>query len=272
MCTFALCWFEKQNFIWVIGIIRNPAQWSLRFGQTSVPLRWWAMSTPWPGLRHQQGLPGWWRWRPRLRYEMPNIFNSTPSVWHRLNDFLHFIQIKFWKDRGAISNGAGADGWTWWVTPPTFYFEKKNWKTKSNNEYLKKKKKNCLIKYEVWPVVLFTRSVKRRIIPTFRHLIHRVFFLPFLYWGYAHLLLKIASRRSGLEATQWVDTDPANWAGSRQYLQEQHGHVRLCWHVGNETAGKCGRPSKHSIPAPAKVPQQSGVTLLQFVSGSTEPS
>lgn len=101
-----------------------------------------------------------------------------------------------------------------------------------------------------------------------------VFFLSFSFLilgaGYVHLLLKIASRRSGLEATQWVDPDPANWAGSRQYLQEQHGHVRLCWHVGNETAGKCGRPSEHSIPAPAKVPQQSGLTLLQFVSGTAQ--
>jgi hypothetical protein len=32
------------------------------------------------------------------------------AVWQRLNYFLDFIQTKFWKDRGAISNGAGADG------------------------------------------------------------------------------------------------------------------------------------------------------------------
>ena len=79
---------------------------------------------------------------------------------------------------------------------------------------------------------------------------------------------RVAKRRFRLATTQRLDTHSTDGSRSRQYLQEQHGHVHLCWHVWNETAGQRGRLTERSLPPSAKVSQQRRFTLLQLLPGA----
>lgn len=84
-----------------------------------------------------------------------------------------------------------------------------------------------------------------------------------LHWCFYFQML--AAWRPGLETTQRFDTDPANGTRSRQHVQEQYRHVRLCRHVRNKTTGQRGRPTEYSISTSAKVSQQPGIALFQFL-------
>ena len=80
--------------------------------------------------------------------------------------------------------------------------------------------------------------------------------------------IEIASAAEGrysLASSQRLDADAPNGPESRQHVQEQHWHVRVRGHVGNEGNGeRCGA-AEHPLPAAAKVPQQPVVAVLQFL-------